>query len=78
MIWNAKKPVMTIKPFAAGQLRPFQGLTFVWTTLRRSTWSLLASYALRAEEGIELSLSILEHRLPCIELQESRSKASLK
>jgi hypothetical protein len=30
------------------------------------------------EEVIEFSLSILEHRAPRVELQESRSKASLK
>ncbi len=34
MIREAKKPVMTIKPMAAGHLRPFQALTFVWNTIR--------------------------------------------
>ena len=32
VIRNAKKPVMTIKPMAAGQIRPFQALNFVWNT----------------------------------------------
>ena len=34
VIAHARKPVMTIKPFAAGQIRPLQGLTFVWNTIR--------------------------------------------
>ncbi|NIQ80760.1 MAG: hypothetical protein GTN93_22245, partial [Anaerolineae bacterium] len=34
IIKQAKKPVITIKPMAAGQLRPFQALNFVWNTLR--------------------------------------------
>jgi hypothetical protein len=31
---EAKKPVMTIKPLAAGRLHPVTGLTFVWSTIR--------------------------------------------
>jgi hypothetical protein len=34
VIWSAKKPVMTIKPMAAGRVSPFVGLTFSWHTLR--------------------------------------------
>jgi len=34
IIWNAKHPVMTIKPMAAGRLLPLVGLGFVWATLR--------------------------------------------
>jgi hypothetical protein len=33
-IQNAQKRVITIKPMAAGQLRPLQGLTFVWNAIR--------------------------------------------
>ncbi len=36
---QAKKPVMTIKPLAAGKLHPVTGLTYVWNTLRDATWS---------------------------------------
>ncbi|MCL1795083.1 MAG: hypothetical protein FWG34_14610, partial [Oscillospiraceae bacterium] len=32
IIWGAKKPVLTIKPMAAGHLNPFVGLTFAWNT----------------------------------------------
>ena len=34
MIANAKKPVITIKPFAAGRIHPFVGLAFSWSTIR--------------------------------------------
>jgi len=79
MIWNAKKPVITIKPLAAGRLPPLVGLAFSWATLRPIDMvcvGVMTPY--EVEEVIELSLSILEHRAPRVELQESRSKASLK
>ena len=34
IIWNAKHPVMTVKPPAAGRLLPLVGLGFSWGTLR--------------------------------------------
>ncbi len=34
IIRNAQKPVMTIKPLAAGKLLPLVGLAFVWSTIR--------------------------------------------
>ena len=34
VIWNAKKPVMSIKSMAAGRCTPFVGLTFSYATLR--------------------------------------------
>jgi len=33
-IASARKPVITIKPFAAGRIHPFVGLAFSWSTLR--------------------------------------------
>ncbi len=79
MIWNAQKPVITIKPLAAGRLPPLVGLAFSWSTLREKDMVCIGFHtAYEAEEGIELSLAILEHRAPRVELQKSRSKASLK
>ena len=79
MIWNAKKPVITIKPLAAGKLPPLVGLSFVWSTLRDCDMVCVGtSTAQEAEEVVELSLALLERRLPRVELQETRSKASLK
>ena len=79
IIQNAKKPVMTIKPMAAGQLRPLQGMSFVWNTIRPQdmvTVGTMTQY--EAEELIELSLSILQNRPIDLELQDTRSKAPVK
>ena len=79
VIKRAKKPVMTIKPMAAGLLRPLQGLTFVWNTIRPQDMVTVGTMTPReAEESIELSLSILEKRDSNVRLQETRSKASIK
>jgi len=78
IIREAKKPVMTIKPMAAGQLRPYQGLTFVWNTIRDQDMVTVGTVTPReAEECVELSLSILERRHSRAELQETRSKGSV-
>jgi hypothetical protein len=79
MIWNARKPVITIKPLAAGRLPPLVGLAFSWATLRDIDMVCVGvNTAYEAAEVIELSLAVLERRAPCLELQETRSKASLK
>lgn len=79
VILGAKKPVMTIKPLAAGHLRPLQGLTFVWHTLREQDMVTIGTMSPReAEEVIELSRACLERRQASVKLQETRSKASVK
>lgn len=79
VIRNAKKPVMTIKPMAAGQLRPFQAFNFVWNTLRDCDMVTVGTMTPKeAAELIELSLGILEQRASSVELQRTRSKATLK
>ena len=79
VIREAKKPVMTIKPMAAGQIRPFQALNFVWNTIRDCDMVTVGTMSPKeAEECIELSLGILEHKTSNIKLQETRSKASIK
>jgi len=35
IVWNAKKPVMTIKPMAAGRVKPFVGISFSNATALR-------------------------------------------
>ncbi|HEY5560606.1 MAG TPA: hypothetical protein VIK72_02430 [Clostridiaceae bacterium] len=79
VIQNAKKPVMTIKPMAAGQLRPFQGLNFVWNTIRDIDMVTVGTMSPKeAAECIELSLNILDHKASTVKLQETRSKSSIK
>ena len=79
IIQEAKKPVMTIKPMAAGQIRPLQALAFVWNTVREEDMVAVGTMSPReAEELIELSLSMLERRNASVALQETRSKATVK
>jgi hypothetical protein len=79
IIHDAKKPVMTIKPLAGGQLRPYQGLHFVWNTIRDQDMVTVGTLTPReAEECVEMSLSILQRRGSRVELQETRSKGTVK
>jgi hypothetical protein len=78
IIKDAKKPVMTIKPLAAGRLLPPVGLAFVWNTIRDQDMVTIGTTTPdEAKEVIDLSLDFLERRLPSVELQTSRSKKSL-
>ncbi len=79
MIWGCQKPVITIKPLAAGRLEPLVGLAFVWATLRPIDMVTVGCMtADEAREVIEISMALLERRLPGTALQETRSKASMK
>ena len=78
LIHRAKKPVTTIKTMAAGQIRPFQAMTFVWNAIRDCDMVTVGTVGPEeASELIEMSLSILEKRRPDLELQRTRSKATL-
>ncbi|MDH7568700.1 MAG: hypothetical protein QHJ73_03845 [Armatimonadota bacterium] len=78
VIHNAKKPVMTIKPLAAGRLLPPTGLAFVWNTIRDCDMVTLGTFSTyEAEESIELSLACLQRRTADVELQYTRSKSTL-
>jgi len=79
IIHNAKKPVMTIKPLAAGAILPPVGLAFVWNTLRdRDMVTIGTTTPDEAKECIDLSLTLLERRLPSHELQKTRSKRTIE
>lgn len=79
IIDQAAKPVMTIKPFAAGQIRPFQGLTFSWNAIRPIDMVAVGTMsATEAQECIDLSLDVLAHQPGHTKLQETRSKKSVK
>jgi hypothetical protein len=78
VIRKAKKPVLTIKPLAAGKLLPVVGLAFVWSTLRDfDLVTLGTTTADEARESIQLSLDLLSRRVPEPVLQKTRSKRSL-
>jgi hypothetical protein len=78
IIHEAKKPVMTIKPMAAGRITPYVGLTFNWNVLREKdliTVGCLNKY--EAEEDVEISFAALERRLPHTEGRSSPAKQSI-
>ena len=78
IIHGAQKPVMTIKPMAAGQIRPFQALNFVWNTIRDQDMVTVGTMSPKeASELIEMSLDILAKRASSQPLQKTRSKASV-
>lgn len=72
IIHNAKKPVMTIKPMAAGRCTPYVGLNFAWATVRDCDMVTVGCFNEReALEDIEISRAALEHRFPEIGKRES-------
>jgi hypothetical protein len=78
IIQEAKKPVMTIKPLAAGRLLPVVGLAFVWNTIRDCDMVTIGTTTPdEARECIDISLDLLNRRIPDNELQKTRSKKSL-
>ena len=78
-ISEAEKPVMVIKPLAAGRLLPVVGLAFVWNTIREQDMVVIGTTTPdEARESIELSLDLINRRIPTNELQHTRSKNSLK
>jgi len=79
VINNAKKPVMTIKPLAAGRLLPVVGLSFVWNTLRDIDMVTIGTTTPdEAREIVDISMELLARRVPQYELQKTRSKKSLE
>jgi hypothetical protein len=78
IIQNAKKPVLTIKPLAAGRLLPVVGLAFAWSTLREQDLVTIGTTTPdEANEVIDLSLDLIAGRRPEAALQKTRSKDSL-
>lgn len=78
IIQEARHPVITIKSMAAGQIRPFQALTFSWNTIRDCDMVTVGTMAPEeARELVDMSLEILERRKSTTELQRTRSKQVL-
>jgi hypothetical protein len=65
IIWNAKRPVMTIKPMAAGRVTPFVGLTFSFNTIREQDMVACGAFTPpQVFEDAETALAAIEHRPP--------------
>jgi len=78
IIHNAKKPVMTIKPMAAGRCSPYVGISFAYATLRDCDMVTVGCMTPReAEEDIEIGLAAIEHRLPNLEARNSPNKTAV-
>lgn len=79
MIWGRKKPVIVIKPMAAGRLPPLVGMAFAWATLRDQDMVCVGTLnGDEARELVDISLSLLERRAPTVRLQRTRSKESVE
>ncbi len=78
IIQNAKHPVMTIKPMAAGRTTPYVGLNFNWAVLReRDMITVGAGSEAEAREDIEISLAALERRAPKLGARSSPMKQNI-
>jgi len=78
VIWNAKKPVMTIKSMAAGRVTPFVGLSFSWSTIRPCDMVTVGCMTpAQVIEDIEISLAALERRPPDLEGRSSPKKTEI-
>ncbi len=79
MIWQRQKPVITIKPLAAGRLQPLVGLAFSWATIRDIDMVCVGCFTPdEAREVISISRTQLARQGSTVDLQETRSKASVK
>jgi hypothetical protein len=75
VIWNAKKPVMSIKSMAAGRVSPFVGLTFSYATLRPCDMVTVGAFTPQeVHEDVEISLAAIEHRKPRLMGRSSPNK----
>jgi hypothetical protein len=78
IIKQARLPVITIKPLAAGRLLPVVGLTHVWNTIRDQDMVAIGTTTPdEARQVIDISLDILNRRIPDYNLGITRSKQSL-
>lgn len=78
IIQNAKKPVMTIKPFAAGRTTPFVGLHFNWNVLRDCDMITMGVMSEgEVHEDVEISFAALERRAPALAARSSPFRQQL-
>lgn len=77
-IWNAKKPVMTIKSMAAGRVSPYVGLSFSFATLRPCDMVTLGAHTPQeVHEDVEIALAAIERRYPEIGGRSSPNQAAI-
>ena len=78
IIRNAKKPVLTIKPCAAGRTTPFVGLNFVYNTIREQDMVCIGCFTpAEASEDVEYARAAIERRAPLVDTRDSPLKTDL-
>jgi len=78
VIWNAKKPVMTIKSMAAGRVTPFVGLTFSYATIREQDMVVVGAFTPEeVYEDAEIGLAAIERRPPDVAGRPSPAKTAI-
>jgi len=78
VIHSAKKPVMSIKPMAAGRVSPYVGITFSFAALRECDMVTVGCLTpLEAEEDIEIGFAALERRMPDLDGRSSPNKTEI-
>ena len=78
VIWNAKKPVMTIKSMAAGRCTPFVGITFSYSTIRPCDMVTLGAFTPNeVHEDVEIALAAIERRRPTLGRRSSPVMTSI-
>ena len=78
VIWNAKKPVMTIKSMAAGRCTPFVGISFNYATLRPCDMVTLGAFSpSEVHEDVEIALAAIERRRPVLGKRSSPVRTSI-
>ena len=78
IIWNAKKPVMTIKSLAAGRVTPFIGLTFSYSTIREKDMVVIGAFNPdEVYEDAEIGLAAIERRPPDVAGRPSPVKTAV-
>lgn len=78
IIWNAKKPVMTVKSMAAGRVTPYVGISFSYSTIRPSDMVTIGAHTPdEVHEDVEIALAAIERRHPNMETRNSPNKTSV-
>lgn len=78
VIWNAKKPVMTIKSMAAGRVTPFVGLSYSFATIRDCDMVTVGCFTPEeVHEDVEIGFAALERRAPNMAGRNSPNKTSI-
>ena len=78
IIHHAKKPVLTIKPCAAGRTTPYVGLNFALNTIRACDMVCIGCHTPEeAEEDVEYAMAAIERRLPNVSSRNSPLQTDL-